>query len=631
MASLTISSGPNAGSAFSLSCDNAGIGRDHDCEISLSDEKVSRFHAMVLMRGESFVLRDLGSSNGTYLNNKRIDEAELSPGDVVRVGRTEMTFELRRPDTREATLTGELSIGATVELRTGELDMLDDLAGDEPGGPARALLTLSKVARELAGAGTRDGLYAVLAVHLAEGLESDRVYVLEPGEGDEWLIAGMPETMGALDEKLLETPVSKTIVSHVATERVAALMVEPDDERFGAAVSIVQGRIVTAAAAPLVVRDELIAVLYADRLGRGEPFGEAELEMLAVSASLAALHAGMIDTLETTRRGKRRLEKELRSHYEIVGESPEMNGVFDFIERAAPTDAGVLILGESGTGKELVARAIHFASQRSDGPFEVVNCAALAESLAESELFGHAKGAFTGAAAEKPGRFELADGGTLFLDEVGELSPACQSKLLRVLENGESVRVGEAKLRHVNVRVVAATNRDLDSRVKSGEFREDLFYRLNVLRIVVPPLRERQGDMELLRGHFLSQFAARAGREAPVPSTEAAELLSGYGWPGNVRELRNICERLVVMARGDEIAADELPPEITGGSAAMAPAASGAAAAWDLKELERGHIMRALDEAGGNRSKAARMLGIDRSTLYAKLKLYGEDVDDPAG
>jgi len=300
-----------------------------------------------------------------------------------------------------------------------------------------------------------------------------------------------------------------------------------------------------------------------------------------------------------------------------------MRRVFEFIERAAPTDAGVLVLGESGTGKELVARAIHYGSRRAGGPFETVNCAALYESLVESELFGHVKGAFTGATSDRAGRFELADGGTIFLDEIGELPDRIQTKLLRALEQGEIARVGDERVRRVDVRVVAATNRDIDAEVAAGRFRRDLFYRLNVLRVDLPPLRSRGGDLDLLIDHYAGFFASKCGRARLTLSPGVRRLFAAHGWPGNVRELRNALERIAVLVPADPVAENDLPPGLLGPPAA-APGASGAAPTR-LEDVEREHVVRILASVDGNKSRAAEILGIDRSTLYAKLKQYGAD------
>jgi transcriptional regulator with PAS, ATPase and Fis domain len=296
--------------------------------------------------------------------------------------------------------------------------------------------------------------------------------------------------------------------------------------------------------------------------------------------------------------------------------------VLDLVGRVAPTDATVLIRGESGTGKEVIAKAIHHASARARAAFVAVNCGALPEPLLESELFGHIKGAFTGANLNKKGLFEEAHGGTLFLDEVGEMTPGLQVKLLRALQSGEVRPVGATQVITVDTRVVAATNRDLEPMIRQGAFREDLFYRLNVIPIVLPPLRERREDIPLLAEHFLSRFAERQGRVLRLHAT-AVERLLRYAWPGNVRELENAMERASILARGEAIEAGDLPPHV-GAGLALGPA-PGLAAEQTLAETERAHIIQMLERHGWNHSRAAEALGIGRTTLWRKLKEYGLD------
>jgi len=321
---------------------------------------------------------------------------------------------------------------------------------------------------------------------------------------------------------------------------------------------------------------------------------------------------------ERTARRADSLERHLAPHYEMVGESAPMQAVYEFIRKVAPTHAGVLICGESGTGKEMVARAIHRYSLRSEGPVEIVNCAAMPATLLESEMFGHVKGAFTGAVADKPGCFELADGGTLFLDEVAGLSPECQAKLLRALEDGCVRRVGGLKDRPVDVRLVAATNRDPAEAMKQGVLRGDLFYRLDRLRVVLPPLRERGADIRLLAEHFLRPSAASLRGPAEEFAPDVLEVFSAYAWPGNVRELKNVVERMVILSDGPVLHARLIPEDIRG-------AVEGQQGEFEpLAEVEKRHILRALDAARGNKTRAAEMLGIDRSTLYARLKGYGQ-------
>jgi two-component system NtrC family response regulator len=308
----------------------------------------------------------------------------------------------------------------------------------------------------------------------------------------------------------------------------------------------------------------------------------------------------------------------------IVGLSPAMTEMFDILKKIAPTDATVLITGESGTGKELIAKAIHHNSPRRSGRLVVVNCAAIPHDLLESEMFGHVRGAFTGAVRDKPGKFELAQGGSMFLDEVGSMSPPLQAKLLRALQEREVERVGDNRTIPVDVRLIAATNRPLPARIAAGEFREDLYYRLNVVPLRVPPLRERTGDIPLLVAHFMGRFAGGAS-VAVTPG--AMHMLERYAWPGNVRELENFCERVVLMRSGDvvdETAVSRHLETLTRG----APSVAGPT----LHEIERTAIVEALRSSGWNRSRAARRLGVPRHILLYRMKKFGiRDEDDAPG
>ena len=306
---------------------------------------------------------------------------------------------------------------------------------------------------------------------------------------------------------------------------------------------------------------------------------------------------------------------------QIVTQDPAMRAVLEMLVKIAPTDSAVLIQGESGTGKELVANAIHQLSKRKDGPFVVINCGALQETVLESELFGHEKGAFTGAVAAKPGLFELADGGTLFLDEIGEVSPAMQVRLLRVIETGRFFRVGGVRERIVDVRILSATNKDLRKVVEAGTFRQDLFYRVAMITVSLPPLRDRRGDIPPLVQHILEQQAA-LGRKTVSP--EALDLLTAYPWPGNVRELQHVIRRALILAPTDRIGPEDLPLDLRVPPGLLAPAAPALPAGplTTLQELERQHIVRVLTEVKGHRGRAAEILGIDPKTLYRKIRAY---------
>jgi len=387
---------------------------------------------------------------------------------------------------------------------------------------------------------------------------------------------------------------------------------------------------------PVVLLQEPVGVLTVDRLFGPEISFEEDIRFLTVVVTLIAqflnLHHAIRRRQAHLIEENRFLKAELHNRYSrhnIIGQSKVMQEVFRMIDKVAPTRATVLLLGESGTGKELVARAVHLASPRMDGPFIKINCAALPETLLESELLGHEKGAFTGAVAPKKGRFELADGGTLFLDEIGELPLALQSKLLRVLQEKQFERLGGTKTIKVDVRVIAATNRILVDSVTQGTFRADLFYRLNVVPLVLPPLRERREDIPLLIDHFLRESNKTNKRQVRL-SREVLEFLSDYEWPGNVRELQNLIERLVIMADDDCMRMEDLPaymvaePEYAQEETTppciplLAPQRSLA-----LKDLERAEVEAALRRNGWIQARAARELGITQRQIGYRLKKYG--------
>ncbi len=324
----------------------------------------------------------------------------------------------------------------------------------------------------------------------------------------------------------------------------------------------------------------------------------------------------------------RRLKQTLGSSFDtrnIIGHSPAMLSLMEMVAQAAPSDATVLLIGESGTGKELVAGIIHHNSSRNKGAFIKINCAAITESLLESELFGHEKGAFTGADRRKDGCFMLADGGTLLLDEVSEMPLTMQAKLLRVLQEQEVLRVGGEKVIPIDVRVVAATNKDLSQLVAAGEFREDLYYRLNVVQLNIPPLRQRSEDIPLLGMHFLTMFAEKNDKDIKGFTPAVMDRMINYNWPGNVRELMNAVERGVVLGRSDYL--DDSDLSLNGSvlpqPASFAPAATDAQGSVSLEEVEKNTILKTLELTGGNKSEAARQLGITRKTLHKKLKKYG--------
>jgi len=370
--------------------------------------------------------------------------------------------------------------------------------------------------------------------------------------------------------------------------------------------------------APLIHQDRLIGVVeILNRIGE-ETFTKQDVQLLRVFANLAAIGTVNAQRYEQLEQENLTWRDLAGGADQIIGSSPALQEVLALCEKVASSNATVLLLGRSGTGKELIARAVHHSSGRQDKPFVAINCAALPEGLLESELFGHEKGSFTGAVARKQGRFELAHNGTLFLDEIGDLSPAIQIKLLRVLQEKEFVRVGGTGTITTDARIIAATNCDLKGAIQEGRFREDLYYRLNVFPIVIPPLSQRREDIPLLVDYFIHKVSAELNVAAPEISGQAMSMMTVYDWPGNIRELRNVIERAVLLSDGVRIDGRQLPRELTGGKPEQASSATNRSL-WDH---ERSMIVDALGQAKWNQSQAARALGISRDNLRYRIKKY---------
>jgi Nif-specific regulatory protein len=392
-----------------------------------------------------------------------------------------------------------------------------------------------------------------------------------------------------------------------------------EDERYRENESIVLQQIQSIACVPLCIKDRQIGAIYLDSLTKRGRFTRDNLPFLTAFANQAAVAIENARLYASLSRENRRLRTEVKRVHgfdELIGHSRPMKDVFDTMTRVLDSDAAILIEGESGTGKELVARAIHYNGHRSEASFVAIFCGSLPEDLLESELFGHKKGAFTGAAVDKPGLFEEADGGTVFLDEIGDLTPRIQTALLRVLQEGEVRRVGETKPHYVDVRIVSATNKPLKGLIKEGEFREDLYYRLNTISVTMPPLRRRRADIPLLAHHFLDLFARK--KEVKGFSEEVLDTLQSYSWPGNVRELENTIERAVVLARSDVITKEDLRMPHDERRDLFEPGIT-------LKEVERIVVERTLDACSGNISEAARTLDVSRRWLHYRLNEWEED------
>ncbi len=448
-------------------------------------------------------------------------------------------------------------------------------------------------------------------------LEAERGFVLLHRPADDELFEVRAQFNIAEDHLGEIMRISTSVVREVLDSGDPILVFETEnDGRYGSSESIVIEKIQSIACVPLRRKQQQIGAIYLDSVSRRGRFTPNHLPFLSAVANQAAVALENAELYQSLRDENRRLRSEVqRMHgFEgIIGQSAAIREVFETMTRVLDTNVTVMLTGESGTGKELVARAIHYNGERKDKPFVAVFCGSLPEELLESELFGHKKGAFTGATSDKKGLFEAANGGTVFLDEVSELSPRMQTSLLRVLQEGEIKRVGDETMRHVDVRILSATNRPLEGLIEGNEFREDLFYRLNTIEIVLPPLRQRRSDIPLLANHFLDKYAVGSRSYVKGLSADALSALRIYPWPGNVRELENTIERAVVLSKGESIEAidlrlrSDLPnlPEETG---------------LPLKEMERRYVLQTMEANDGNVTATAEVLGVSRRWLHYRLK-----------
>jgi Nif-specific regulatory protein len=412
---------------------------------------------------------------------------------------------------------------------------------------------------------------------------------------------------------------SQTILNRVLSEGVAVMSSEvQSDEAYREIESLLERRVNSVLAVPLEVRGTVLGALYLEASSPGSRFDSDLLQLVTTLGNQTALAIENAHYLERLDGENRRLNEELKIQHSMVGESKAMREVYEFVARVAGRDSTVLIYGESGTGKELVARAVHTNSGRKDKPFVAINCAAITETLLESELFGHERGAFTGAVSQKKGKLEVGEGGTVFLDEIGELALPMQAKLLRVLQEREFERVGGTRPIKLDVRLIAATNRDLKEASRSGTFRSDLYYRLNVVSLQMPPLRERREDIPLLAAFFAAHHAEKVKRRVAGISPQARACLMRYDWPGNVRELENAIERAVVLGSTELILAEDLPEAILEETAASGEPVN--ALAEGIRQAKKELIERAIEQANGNYTDAAKLLGVHANHLFRLIR-----------
>lgn len=549
-ARLAAISGKLKGAVFTLNEDPLIIGRETAANVCVADASVSRRHSKIEKRDDTFVITDLESLNGTFINNVPVRSRVLEHGDHVRIGESQFLFLTAEGEasskSSEVTLDDVHAVtGPTFQVRFDEAVYQME----------RNLSALMKVSTTINAIRGLDPLLERLLELLFEVVPAERgAILLTTGDSfDSGLVFGLDREQG----KGRPINVSRTIVQQVLRDGVAILASDAASQAQFATESFIETRAHSVMCVPLVMFERKLGVLYLDTTVSNDPFNKDHLQLVTAIAGIAAVAIENARHFEWLENEKERLLADVNIEHNMVGESIAMQRVYQFISKIAPTDATVLIGGESGTGKELAARAIHRNSKRAQKSFVAVNCAALSESLLESELFGHERGAFTGALVQKKGRFEIAEGGTVFLDEIGELTPALQVKLLRVLQEREFERVGGTLTIKVDVRVIAATNKNLEDAMARGEFRHDLYYRLNVVSLDMPALRERREDIMLLASYFTEKYGARCNRKVKGISANARARLLAYDWPGNVRELENAIERAVVLGTTDLIRAED--------------------------------------------------------------------------
>lgn len=623
---LAAIAGPLKGTTFDLNEPEVSIGREPSNAIPIADLSLSRRHCLIKQKADQFKLCDLGSFNGSLVNGVPVNERVLEHGDQIKIGDSVLVFlagdgDDLRPSEVVQLDDVDLDASSTVRLRVDDALYVN---------PERVLSQLPESHRM-----TRD-LNTLLnistAVNSIRGLEPLKQRLLE------LLFEVIPAEFGAIvltvddgadlnsifalrrqADAVQPLHVSGTVVRRVLRERVAILSTDvAADEDFGGAQSLVASETRSLLCVPLTLFDRAIGVLYLGASNRAASFDEDHLQLATGAASVAAVAFENARWTERLQNENLLLKDTLQIEQNIVGESERIRSVYQFIARVAPTDSTVLILGENGTGKELAARAIHQNSSRASRAMVAINCASLSEALLESELFGHEKGAFTGAVAQKKGKLEIADGGTLFLDEVGELAPQLQAKLLRVLQEREFERVGGTRTIKTDIRLVGATNRNLEDAMSDGSFRKDLYYRLNVVQLTMPALRERLEDVPLLANYFIAKFSGRCNRRVSGLSGEARACLMNYDWPGNVRELENAIERAVVLGSSDMILPEDLPEALLETEApGRAPITKYQDAINDMKKRL---IIDAVAQAGGNYTEAAQLLGVHPNYLHRLIR-----------
>jgi transcriptional regulator with GAF, ATPase, and Fis domain len=624
MAKLLAVSGPLKNSSFALPAGEMPIGRDAANLLAINDPSLSRRHCVLVHQGEGWTICDLQSRNGTFVNGVAVKEAPLAHGDQISVG--DSVFVILLQDNVEDGEAGRVEFNenparATVQIhpREGLYLQPDRLLQALPHSSrvASNLNALLKISRIVHSIRDLNELAAQILKLIFEAVPAERgAILLDRHSGEKFNSIFASQRTG---NSRAPIQISRTIIARVTEQGVAVLATDIGPAGSQLAIeSLVASQIRSVLCVPLMVHETLNGCIYLDSSSAASAFDEDHLQLVSAIGGTCAIALQNAARLQWLEEENQRLVSETNLTHNLVGDGARMKEIYQFLAKVAATDSTILLRGESGTGKELAARAIHRNSSRSDKRFVAINCAAIPEGLLESELFGHERGSFTGAFALKKGRFEVAEGGVIFLDEIGELAPSLQVKLLRVLQEREIERVGRTSPISIDVRVIAATNRNLEEAIKSNQFREDLYYRLNVLSIVMPPLRERREDISVLASYFASQYAARANIKPKRISPEAMEYLESYDWPGNARELENAIERALVLSASETIRPEDLPDAIL--DKAPVSDSDGAMYHARLREVKKQLILEALEQTGGNFTEAAQLLGVHANYLHRLVR-----------
>ncbi len=623
MAALRAVAGPLKGAVFQLIAERITIGRQASSQLCVGDPSVSRQHCIIQPSEDGFRIRDLGSNNGTFVNGTRVEESNLADGDRIHIGDTLFYFteKAAAPDQSLELLDNGVVANSRVERQVS--DSVDTAisrlfeSAERGGDFATRAKAFLKIGAELNTWREPEVLQIELLKLILEVVPADQaaIILLGPKPYDVPAITGWDRRSQAP----AAVPVSRTLVTKTIRDNAAIFSDDVKAEQQLGEVSSLTGRdVVSVIVVPLNAEERTIGAIYLDSTAAEKPLNHDHLEFVAVVAEFSGTALERVQRLKVLKEENQRLQSALQLEHSLIGCSPGMRQISERIARIARTDATVMIRGETGTGKELAARAIHQNSARAARSFEAVNCSLMRDTLLESDLFGHEKGSFTGAVAQKRGRLELADGGTLFMDELAELGEGPQAMLLRVLQTREFQRLGGSRTIRVDIRIIAATNEDLEEAVRNKNFRQDLYYRLNVVSLTMPPLQERREDIPLLADHFVQIYSRKNKREVKGVSKEALTLLAQYDWPGNVRELENAIEHAVVFGLTDLILPEDLPDSLLGHKTLQSGMTLGYHDA--VREAKRNIVRSAMQKASGNYGEAAKLLGIHVNNLHRLIR-----------